>query len=71
MGSNKTEIIAITANVSPKTKLRCKLAGMDGFLEKPIDQDSLKNQLLKSWRRIEIDVLDLDLPARRQSEPHR
>ena len=71
MGSNKTEIIAITANVSPETKLRCKLAGMDGFLEKPIDQDSLKDQLLKSWRRIEIDVLDLDLPARRQSEPHR
>lgn len=52
MGSKKTEIIAITANVSPETKLRCKRAGMDGFLEKPIDQDRIKNQLLKSWRRI-------------------
>ncbi len=52
LGSNKTEIIAVTANVSPETKLRCKQAGMNGFLEKPVDQDRIKNQLLKSWRRI-------------------
>jgi len=52
VGSNKTEIIAITANVSPETKLRCKQAGMNGFLEKPVDQDRISKQLLKSWRRI-------------------
>lgn len=50
--SNKTEIIAVTANTSLETRRKCKQAGMNGFLEKPVDLETIKKQILKSWRRI-------------------
>lgn len=49
---HKIEIIAVTANISDETRLSCKRAGMNGFLEKPISSAQIKNQLLRSWARI-------------------
>lgn len=46
------EIVAVTANIQPETRLDCKRAGMNGFLEKPVDLEKIKKQILKSWRRI-------------------
>lgn len=48
----RMEIVAITANISPDTRLRCRRAGMNGFLEKPITSQMIKEQLLRSWNRI-------------------
>ena len=49
---HKIEIIAVTANISDETRLICKRAGMNGFLEKPISSAQIKAQLLRSWARI-------------------
>ena len=46
------EIIAVTANISQETRLKCRRAGMNGFLEKPITSQMIKDQLLRSWSRI-------------------
>ncbi len=48
----KVEIIAVTANIHPETRIKCKQAGMNRFLPKPVDRETIKNQLLKSWRRV-------------------
>ena len=50
--SAKIEIIAVTANISDNMRLSCKRAGMNGFLEKPISSEQIKDQLLRSWARI-------------------
>jgi len=47
-----TEIIAVTANVSDETRLACRRAGMNGYLEKPITLEIIRDQLLKSWNKI-------------------
>ena len=49
---DKAEIVAVTANVSNETRLRCRRVGMNGYLEKPITAEAIKNQLLRSWARI-------------------
>lgn len=46
------EIVAVTANVSDKTRLQCRRAGMNGYLEKPITATLIKEQLIRSWPRI-------------------
>ncbi|EDY84754.1 response regulator receiver domain protein [Verrucomicrobiia bacterium DG1235] len=51
-GKRKTEIIAVTANVSQETRLKCRRVGMNGYLEKPITASIIKNQLLRSWPRV-------------------
>ena len=48
----QAEIIAVTANVSDETRLSCRRAGMNGYLEKPITARMIKEQLLRSWPRI-------------------
>lgn len=48
----KTEIIAVTANVSQETRLKCRRVGMNGYLEKPITASVIKDQLLRSWPRV-------------------
>lgn len=48
----QTEIIAVTANVSQETRLKCRRAGMNGYLEKPITASIIKDQLLRSWPRV-------------------
>lgn len=48
----KSEIIAVTANVSQETRLKCRRVGMNGYLEKPITASIIKDQLLRSWPRV-------------------
>ena len=48
----KTEIIAVTANVSQETRQKCRRVGMNGYLEKPITAAVIKDQLLRSWPRV-------------------
>lgn len=48
----KAEIIAVTANVGEETRRRCRRAGMNAFLEKPITAEVVKAQLLRSWPRV-------------------
>ncbi len=48
----ESEIIAVTANVSSETRLKCRRAGMNGYLEKPVTAQMIKDQLLRSWPRI-------------------
>lgn len=50
--TRKTEIVAVTANISKESRRRCREAGMNGFLEKPITPKAIKSQLLRSWARI-------------------
>lgn len=48
----RSEIIAVTANVSKETRLKCRRVGMNGYLEKPITATIIKEQLLRSWPRV-------------------
>lgn len=48
----QVEIIAVTANVSSESRIVCRDAGMNGFLEKPITTSIVKEQLLQSWARL-------------------
>jgi signal transduction histidine kinase/CheY-like chemotaxis protein/serine/threonine protein kinase len=41
----RTPIYAMTAHVLDEFKMKCEEAGMDGFISKPIDQDSLREFL--------------------------
>ncbi|MBK1876817.1 response regulator [Pelagicoccus mobilis] len=50
--TRKTEIIAVTANVSQETRQKCRRVGMNGYLEKPITASVIKDQLLRSWPRV-------------------
>lgn len=40
-----TRIVAVTADVNPKTMERAKQEGFDGFLGKPIDPDKFPDQI--------------------------
>jgi len=39
--TNRIPIIALTAHAFPEDEERCKAAGMDGFVSKPINRDAL------------------------------
>ncbi len=41
LGRRRIPIYALTADVTPETRLRCDEAGMDGCLHKPIEMDEL------------------------------
>lgn len=44
----KVPIIALTANVLPETKKACSDVGMNGFLQKPVSKDSLREAISTS-----------------------
>ena len=44
-GDKRPKIIAMTANVMAEDKRRCEEAGMDGYISKPIDIDTLRESL--------------------------
>jgi signal transduction histidine kinase/CheY-like chemotaxis protein len=48
IGSSRTPIIALTANVFVEDVERCKAAGMDDFIAKPIDLERLTSGIL-AW----------------------
>ncbi|MCH6258224.1 response regulator [Puniceicoccaceae bacterium K14] len=48
----KAEIVAVTANVSCDSRQKCRNAGMNGYLEKPITTSVVKTQILQSWARL-------------------
>ncbi len=48
----KVEIVAVTANPDVDIRKRCQEAGMSGFIAKPINDPAIRQQLLKSWKRI-------------------
>lgn len=48
-------IIALTADVSEETQNRCFEAGMNAFLEKPVDSDMLFTTLAREFEREELD----------------
>jgi CheY-like chemotaxis protein len=48
----RTPVIALTADMEPESRETCLQAGMDGYLPKPVEEETLR------------DVLDRFLPAR-------
>jgi CheY-like chemotaxis protein len=49
-GRSASPIVALTAQALPEDRERCKQAGMDGFLSKPLVADELE-ALLQTFRR--------------------
>ena len=49
--ANHTPIIALTAHALPEHEQSCRLAGMDGYLTKPISKQKLTEQLDRFVRR--------------------
>ena len=42
-----TPVIAMTAGVTPEEKARCRAAGMDDFVAKPVSPDTLDGALAR------------------------
>lgn len=58
-------IVAVTADISNQTKLRCDEVGMSDYLTKPIDIDLLRNTLIR-YLSIEDDNNDSKVISRKQ-----
>ncbi|GAB4370659.1 MAG: hypothetical protein Kow0062_05560 [Acidobacteriota bacterium] len=47
-GGHETPIIALTAHAAPEFEARCRAAGMDGFVSKPLHLDDLSRALARA-----------------------
>jgi CheY-like chemotaxis protein len=50
-GTHRATIVALTANVLESDEARCRAAGMDGYLQKPLKLDALGDALSAVARR--------------------
>lgn len=46
---NRAYIVALTANIIAEKKQECLSAGMDDFMEKPLNEEKLRSLFLKSF----------------------
>ncbi len=56
--SKRTPIIALSAAVTPEDRERCRLAGMDGFLAKPIRIEELISELTNHLPIIQSNAIE-------------
>lgn len=61
-------IIALTALTQPGDEERCRAAGMDDFVPKPIEPERLKRTLLR-WVRREVAVAVAETPETAAADP--
>ena len=57
-GGPRIPILAVTADASPRAREECLAAGMDGYLTKPLDLDSLESALAHFVVEPEVEPLD-------------
>lgn len=49
-------IVALTANVFPETRERCRAAGMNGFIQKPVSKTDLREALRRYEREAKSEI---------------
>lgn len=60
-GNNEIAIIALTADAFPQTKVKCKKAGMDGHIIKPVDLATIRSTIEKYLPERVRDSFELEL----------
>jgi len=65
--NTKIPIIAMTANAMKGDKERCFISGMDDYLAKPINPDTLL-EVLKKWLNVEDTTSDINIDDTKEKE---
>lgn len=68
-GAARTPIIALTANAMKSDEARCRQAGMDDYLSKPVKKSAIQEALL-SWAESYEELADEHAPATPRASPH-